>query len=89
MDVRAEPGVISQVPTIVVRIFIDDDRIAVPIPITNVVEIVRCNRKVEAAEPEALAVASAQTENMAPAKSTVEVPVFPRMIQMIVLVIAT
>ena len=71
-----------------VGIFVDDDVIAVPKPIANVIVIVGSYAEGEAAEPEALAVSSAQAEHMTAAKTAGEAAMFPRMIEMIVGIIA-
>ncbi len=84
MDVGAEPRVVGQVSAVVVGIFVDYDRIAVPNPIRGVVVFVRRHTEVEAAEPETFAVSSAQTEHVAAAKAAGEVAVLPRMIDVIV-----
>ena len=88
VDVGAEPGVVGEVPAVVVGIFVDDDVIAVPKPIANVIVIVGSYAEGEAAEPEALAVSTAQAEHMTAAKAAGEAAMFPRMIEMIVGIIA-
>ena len=89
VDVGAESGVVGQIPAVVVGIFVDDDGIAVPEPISSVVVIIGRHAEEEAAEPEALAVSSAKAEHMAAAKAAVEAAVFPGMLDVIVLVAAT
>jgi hypothetical protein len=89
VDVGTEPGVVGQVPAVVVGIFVDDDRIAVPIPVIGVVVIVGSYAEIEAAEPKALAVSSAKVIDVAAAKAAGEAAVLPGMIEMIVRVSAT
>jgi len=89
VDVTAESGIIGQVPAVVVGIFVDDDGIAVPIPVVRVGVIVRSYAEVEAAEPKALAVSSAKVIDVAAAKAAGEAAVLPRMIEMIMRVAAT
>ena len=71
-----------------VGIFVDEDIIAVPKPIANVIVIVGSHAEVEVVKEEALAVSSAQAEHMAAAKAAGEAAVFPGMIDAIVLVAA-
>src|SRR5260370_40336153 len=89
VDVGAESGVVGQVPAVVVGIVVDDDGIAVPIPVIGVVVIVGSYAEVEAAEPEALAVSSAKGIDVTAAKAAGEAAVFPGMIEVIVRVAAT
>src|SRR5260370_795808 len=89
VDVGAESGVVGQVPAVVVGIFVDDDGIAVPIPVVGVVVIVGSYAEIEAAEPKALAISSAKVIDVAAAKAAGEAAVFPGMIEMIVRVAAT
>src|SRR6202030_668408 len=88
VDVGAGSGVVGQIPAVVVGIVVDDDGIAVPVPVIGVVVIVGSYAEVEAAEPEAIAVSSAQMILMAAAKAAGEAAVFPGMIQVIVRVAA-
>src|ERR1700739_2207256 len=89
VDVGTEPGVVGQVPAVVVGIFVDDDRIAVPIPVIGVVVIVGSYAEIADAEPKALAVSSAQVIDVAAAKAAGEVAVLPGVIEMVVRVSAT
>jgi len=88
VGVGAEPRVVGQVPAGVVGIFVDDDGIAVPIPIIGEVVVVGSYAEVEAPKPEAVAVSSAKVVRMAAAKAASEAAVFPGMIQVIVRVAA-
>ena len=89
VDVRAGSGVVGEIPTVVVRIFVDHDGIAVPVPVTGVVVIKGRYAEVEAVEPEAFAVSSSKVKLMAAAKAAVEAAVFPGMIQVVVRIAAT
>ena len=89
VDVGASSRVVGQIPAVVVEIVVDNDGIAVPVPVIGVVVIVGSYAEVEAAEPKALAVPSAQMVLMAAAKAAGEAAVFPGMIEMIVRVAAT
>ena len=88
MNVGAEPGVVGQIPAVVVRIFVDDDGITVPQPTIREIVIVGRDAEVETPEPEAFAVSSAKMEHMTPARAAGEVAAFPGMIDVIVGVVA-
>lgn len=89
VDVGAGSGVVGEIPTVVVGIFVDHDGIAVPVPVTGVVVIKGRYAEVEAVEPEAFAVSSSKVKLMAAAKAAVEAAVFPGMIQVVVRIAAT
>jgi hypothetical protein len=89
VNVSTEPGVIGQVPAIVVRVFVNHDGIALPIPIINVIIIIGGHAEEEAAEPEAFAVASAQVVNVTTAKAAREATMFPGTIEVIMGIITT
>jgi hypothetical protein len=73
----------------VIGIFVNDDGVALPIPIANIIVIIRGYAEREAAEPEALATSAAETEHMATAKTTRKAAMFPRTIHVIVGIIAS
>jgi hypothetical protein len=89
VDVGAEPGVVSQVPTVVVRIFVNDDGIALPIPIANIAVIIRGYAEGETVEPEAIAVPAAETKHVATAKTTCKAAVLPGAIHVIAGIVAS
>jgi hypothetical protein len=64
----------------VVRVFVDYDLIASPVPSRNDVVIVRGDVPVEIAKPEALPVSPGKHEDMFPSKATGEASVRPRVI---------
>ena len=88
VDVGASSRVVGQIPAVVVRIVVDNNGIAVPVPVIGVVVIVGSYAEVEAAKPKALAVSSSQTVFMTAAKAACEAAMFPGMIQVIVRVAA-
>src|SRR5450432_3444271 len=57
MDITAQSDVIGQVPSLMVRVFIDGNLIVVPAPIAGEIIVVQSQTEGEAAEPEALPVA--------------------------------
>ena len=75
MSVRAQARIVREIPAKMVRVFIDRDLIASPIPARDDVVIVRSDIPVEIAEPEALA-ASAR-ESKCSSKSAAVVSVRP------------
>jgi len=88
VDVSAKPGVIGEIPAVMVGIFVYDDIIVVPVPITDVVVIVGRYAEVEVVKEEALAVSTAEAEHMAAAEAASEAAVLPWMIDAIVFVAA-
>jgi hypothetical protein len=88
VDVGAEPGVVGQVPAVVIGIGVDDDVIAVPQPVTDVIVVVGRYAEVKAIEKEAIAVASAQVVDVSAANAAGEAAVLPRMIEMVVGIVA-
>lgn len=81
--VCAQPNVVGQIPADVVRIVIDDDVVAVPIPIAAITHIVGCNREEKAANAEAPRAAAAQSPYVAATDSSREATVLPRMVEVI------
>jgi hypothetical protein len=88
VGVRAHPGVVGQVPTWVVGIFVDHDGIAIPEPIRGVLVVIRRNAEVPVIEPETIAAAASKAILMAAPETARESAVFPRMVDMIVRVVA-
>lgn len=84
VNVCTEPGVVGEIPTHVIGIFVNHDWVGVPEPVIAVANVVGGNAKIEAVEPEAIRAASGQPPNMVAAKAASEVSVLPGMIEMIV-----
>lgn len=82
MDVGAEANVIGQVPAVVIGVLVDDDLVGVPEPIVAVAEVRGRDGEIEAAEPEAFAIAAGNAPDVAAAEAAVEAAVLPRMIEM-------
>jgi hypothetical protein len=72
----------------VIRILVDHDLIGAPVPVIAEAELRGSDGEVETAEPEALAIAALNAPYMAFAEAAGEVPMLPRMIQMIVGIVA-
>ena len=85
---RHEPDVVGQVPAIVIGIFVDDNLIGIPQPIVGVRDVVRCDAEVKAVEPEARRAAPDEVKYMRAAEASGEAAVLPRMIEMIVGIVA-
>lgn len=83
MNVSAQPDIVGQVPAVVVRVFIDDDVIAVPEPVPAVTKVKGRDAEVEAAKPEAIGAASAKVPSVMRAETTGEVAVLPGMVEVI------
>lgn len=81
MDVSAQPHVVRQVPTNVIRIVIDYDRIRVPKPICRKSDIRVGNTPIEVVQEEAGGSAARQPKLMLRTESAAKVPVFPGMVQ--------
>jgi hypothetical protein len=86
--IGAEANVVGKVPAIVVGIVVDHDLVAVPIPIVAVGIVIRCDAEIEAAEPEALAIAAGDVPDVTAANAAGETAMLPGTIEMIVGIIA-
>lgn len=89
MDVRSQPDVERQIPTDVVRIFIDYDAVAVPIPVVAVLILEWGCCEVVAVKPETVRTAASQHPDMPGAKSADEASMLPRMIHVETAIVAT
>jgi len=72
----------------VVGIFVDDDLIGAPGPVVAEAVVIGEDAEVEAAEPEAIAAAAFDAEDVAAAEAAVEASMLPGMIDVVVGVIA-
>ena len=87
--VGAEADVIGQVPAVVIGIVVDYDLVGGPIPVVTKTIVIGRHAEVEAAEPEALAVAAFDAPLMAAADAAGEAAMLPGMIEVIVRIIAS
>ena len=87
VNVNPQPHVIGEVPADVIWIVINHDLVRIPEPVIAKAVIVWGNAKVEAAKPEALPVPSCKPKDMAGTETAREVPVGPRLIDMVVRII--
>ncbi len=88
MDVGPQPDVISEIPADVIRVFVDYDVIGVPVPAIAVTDVVGSHTKKETAKREPIWSAARKMPYMALAEATGKAAVFPRMIEMVVRIVA-
>ena len=86
--IGAKANVVGEIPAIVVGIVVDHDLVAVPIPIVAVGIVIGCDAEIEAAEPEAFAIAAGDAPDVAAANAPGEAAMLPDTIEMIVGIIA-
>src|SRR5437868_1077359 len=82
VHVSSSPGVIREIPSRMVRVFVNDDRVRRPVPVGHVGIVERSHLEVSVVKPESLAVTSLQVKNMARSKTEREAAVFERVIYM-------
>lgn len=70
-----------------VRIVIDHDVVTGPVPAVAIRQVIRSDAKIKAAKPKTVRAPSRQVPHMRGAKSAREMPMLPRMIQMVVRII--
>ena len=87
--VGAEADVVGEVEAVVVRVFVDYDLVSAPVPVVAEAIVGGENVEVEAAEPEAFAIAAFDAPDVAAAETACEAAVIPGMIDMVVDVSAT
>lgn len=80
MDVGAEPDVVGKVPASMIGVVVDDDIIAIPVPVIRVRLIKRRDAEVESAKPETARSPTDQTPAMTRAEASFEVAMFPGMV---------
>jgi hypothetical protein len=88
VDVGTESDIVGEVPAGVVGIFVDHDVVAVPEPVVAVADVVGSDAEVESAKPETIGSASSEPPDVTATESAGEASVFPRMIKMVVRVVA-
>jgi len=87
VSVSAEARVVGKIPTDVIRVLVDHQLIASPVPVGDDVVIIRGDVPVVTAEPEAFAVSSPQDEYVLRSKTAAEVSVCPRLSQVVMRVV--
>ena len=81
VNVGAQPGVVGQIPAIVVRVCIDHHVVAVPIPVAAVRQVKVSYAESEATKPEAAGLATLNAPPVATAKAAIEVAILPGVIE--------
>jgi hypothetical protein len=87
VNVRSQPDVVSQIPSVVVGILIHHDIVGPPVPVVAVAKIIRGNRKIEAAEPESARASSFDAKYMPFAEAAGKSSMLKGMIDMVVSVV--
>ena len=80
----SKTSVVSQVPTYIVGVFVDNDPVAVPIPVITEAVIIRSYVEVVTPEPEAFPASAGQHPHVTRTKAAVVRSVLPRMLKVIV-----
>lgn len=82
MNVDAEPRIISEIPTWIIRVFVNYDRVGVPEPIGNVRNVHGGYAPVPVVKPKSVRTAACQAPFVAATETAGEMAVLPRMGQM-------
>lgn len=82
VNVRTEPSVISEIPTWVVRILVNNDGVRRPVPIGYIRNIDWSNAPVPTVEPEPVGTAACKMPNVARAETSSEMAVLPGVSEM-------
>lgn len=83
MNVSSEPYVVSEIPAIMIRIFVNDDLVGIPKPVGAVIDIGGCHAEVEATEPESRRASAGQPERMPFPDTPCEMAVLPGTVKMV------
>lgn len=83
MDVDSQPDVVRQIPADVIGIFIDDNFVGIPKPSIAVSNVIGRDGKIESTKPESIWTTAREAPHMATAESAGEVPMLPRMIEVV------
>lgn len=86
--IRPETRVVGEIPAVVIRIWIENDVVSIPIPIGTVIEVVRRNAEEKSFELEAFTVSAVQAEHIIRSDRAREASVLPRMIEAVVGIVA-
>jgi len=89
VHVRPQPGVVGEVPAVVVRILVDHDGIGFPQPVAAVGEIERRDAEEEPAKPETFRTPTAEMKDVAAPEPAGEPTMLKWMIEVVVAVVAT
>jgi hypothetical protein len=89
MSIGAQSRVIREIPTGVIRVGVDHDVITIPQPVVSIIVVVRGNLKEETAYIESVPPSAMEPPDVLWANAATKVAVFPRMIEMIMGIVAS
>src|ERR1700676_3769010 len=89
MSISAQPRVVRQIPTIMVWVLIDYDRVTIPEPVIHERIVVRSDTEIGAVKPKAIPVSSRQPEDMTGSEAEGEASMFPGTIYMVMGIVTT
>ena len=69
-------------------VFVDHDLVASPIPIADEADVLRRDAEIESAKPETAGSTAFQMKDVSGIESASKAPVFPRMVHMVVGIVA-
>src|ERR1035437_2072205 len=81
VHVNARANVVGEVVTFVIRVVVDDDLIAIPVPAMREHDVAGGDAEIEAANPEADGSTPGESPNVARAEAAGEAAVLPRMVE--------
>jgi hypothetical protein len=81
VNVSSQPGVVGQVPAVVIGVRINYYVVTVPVPVVGVGQVKRGDAEVEAAKPETVGAAAFDVPHMSASKAAFESAVLPGMIE--------
>jgi hypothetical protein len=87
VNVSAQAYVVSEIPAVVVGVFVNHHVVAVPIPSIGVGKVKRGDAEVEAAKPETAGIPTLNAPPMSATEATLKAAVLPRMVHMEAVVI--
>jgi len=80
VNVGAQAYVVSEIPAVVVGIFVNHHVVAVPIPVIGVSKVKRGDAEVEATKPETPGIPTLDAPTMSTAEATLKAAVLPRVV---------
>lgn len=83
VHVGAKSRVVSQIPAGIIRIFVEDEVVPVPVPAIHKRDVRWSNAEVEAAEPETIRASPFESPYMSGTEFAGKVPMFPGTVEMV------
>src|ERR1700758_804603 len=87
MNVSAQAYVVSEIPAVVIGVFVNHHVVAIPIPVSGVSKVKRRDAEVEATKPETAGIPTLDAPPMSAAEATLKAAVLPRVVQVEAVVI--